>query len=431
MSCTHAARGLKVNALEAPTWHHLKLNDAHIDFPSTLRCSSKSSVSFEGDCLIEDSLLFDEELELLEASLKERLKKRALYIQEHQGKAVHNEDPSNLELPALSAYQKAQFANEMSTSLKERYASGMGPWADAFFAHHALNKHTILVPEGTSANCALEQRLESGTLNLACLDIIVKEGAQLTLDLRLFSESLCSCGSEKHADISDETQGVLGISLRIILHDSATLTLKSLQTNDTDHIVLENCSLLMANNAHFSWNQHEIGSCALYSGFKADLLGKQASIELKLSHLCALDTLKDFNYKFDHHGEETTTNFIANGILAGSATKTLRGTIDLICGCKGADASEHETVLITDERSSNRSLPVILCSEDDVSGAHGATIGHINEEQLFYLQSRGISAENAESLFIRAKIEEASLATTSPLQQEALERLATKLLTAH
>ena len=81
-------------------------------------------------------------------------------------------------------------------------------------------------------------------------------------------------------------------------------------------------------------------------------------------------------------------------------------------------------MLLADERVANRTVPVILCDEDDVAGNHGATIGHVAPKQLFYLASRGISPDDAERLFTAAAFEEAALAAPDPRTRAAIGRLA-------
>ena len=53
----------------------------------------------------------------------------------------------------------------------------------------------------------------------------------------------------------------------------------------------------------------------------------------------------------------------------------------------------------------NKTIPLILCAEEDVAGNHGATIGELDEETLFYFESRGIGKEDAENICARAAIE--------------------------
>ena len=79
---------------------------------------------------------------------------------------------------------------------------------------------------------------------------------------------------------------------------------------------------------------------------------------------------------------------------------------------------------MADERVVNRTVPVILCDEDDVAGNHGATIGHIRPEQLLYLASRGISPDDAERLFITATYQGAAIDAPDERTRTAVARLA-------
>ena len=95
----------------------------------------------------------------------------------------------------------------------------------------------------------------------------------------------------------------------------------------------------------------------------------------------------------------------AGGALRDAAEKTFRGTIDFKRGASGAVGSELETVLMLGEDAVNKTVPVILCAEEDVVGEHGASIGALDEETLFYFESRGIGRAQAEELLARAAIE--------------------------
>ena len=92
-------------------------------------------------------------------------------------------------------------------------------------------------------------------------------------------------------------------------------------------------------------------------------------------------------------------------------------------GCSGSVGAETETVLLLGERTSNISLPVILCDEDDVQGTHGATIGHVNADQLDYLASRGLDEAEIEALFFGAVYDLAASRAHTEKARAAIERL--------
>ena len=103
-------------------------------------------------------------------------------------------------------------------------------------------------------------------------------------------------------------------------------------------------------------------------------------------------------------GKKTNSNLDVKGILRDEAFKIFRGTIDFIRGCAGSKGSELEDVLLLDDTIVNQTIPLILCDEEDVEGDHGATIGQIDDEKLFYLKSRGIKEEDIYEMLAKARL---------------------------
>lgn len=64
-----------------------------------------------------------------------------------------------------------------------------------------------------------------------------------------------------------------------------------------------------------------------------------------------------------------------------------------------------ETVLLMNDTVVNQTVPVILCDEEDVEGNHGASIGRLDEDMLFYMQSRGMEKEAVYEMMADAKID--------------------------
>lgn len=94
-----------------------------------------------------------------------------------------------------------------------------------------------------------------------------------------------------------------------------------------------------------------------------------------------------------------------SGVVSENAFKIFRGTIDFIAGCAGSKGTESEDVLLLGEELVNQTIPLILCAEEDVEGNHGASIGKLDDQTLFYLASRGIPKEEAEKMLARARVD--------------------------
>ena len=82
-----------------------------------------------------------------------------------------------------------------------------------------------------------------------------------------------------------------------------------------------------------------------------------------------------------------------------------RGTIDFVRGSAGSAGDETEDVLLLSDDVINRTIPLILCAEEDVSGNHGATIGRIPEDIRFYLSARGLSEKDIVRMLEKARLD--------------------------
>ena len=88
----------------------------------------------------------------------------------------------------------------------------------------------------------------------------------------------------------------------------------------------------------------------------------------------------DMNLVVNHWGQKTTSEINAAGALKDDAQKIFRGTIDFKKGSAGSVGSEQETVLMLGDGVVNKTVPLILCAEENVVGNHGATIGELDED---------------------------------------------------
>ena len=104
---------------------------------------------------------------------------------------------------------------------------------------------------------------------------------------------------------------------------------------------------------------------------------------------------------------EMITNISEGAIseLLDKASKTFKGTLDFRTGSTGSAGDEQEDTLLLSPDVVNRTMPVILCQEEDVDGRHGATIGQLGEDTLFYMESRGISEEEAKKIMVKARLD--------------------------
>ena len=141
-----------------------------------------------------------------------------------------------------------------------------------------------------------------------------------------------------------------------------------------------------AENGQVELVQILLGRGDVYSDGRFELNGTGAGFTAGIGYLGQKRQTIDMNLTVNHWGQKTTCEINASGALKDDAQKIFRGTIDFKNGSAGSEGSEQETVLMLGDGVVNKTVPLILCAEEDVVGNHGATIGELDENTLFYFE---------------------------------------------
>lgn len=127
----------------------------------------------------------------------------------------------------------------------------------------------------------------------------------------------------------------------------------------------------------------------------AELLDEDCSFCVKTAYIAHKGAVLSENYLVRLYAPRGTCNLCTSGSLFDGAKKVYRGTIDFVKGCAHSKGSESEDILTLGGEVDNKSLPVLLCDEEDVEGVHAMSSGRLSAELLFYMESRGLSENEA------------------------------------
>jgi Fe-S cluster assembly protein SufD len=114
----------------------------------------------------------------------------------------------------------------------------------------------------------------------------------------------------------------------------------------------------------------------------------------------------DHNTSQNHAAPYATSDLLYKGALDDASGSVFRGIIRVSPGAQRTDAYQTNRNLLLSEEASAHSLPNLEIEADDVRCSHGATVGQLDEEALFYLQSRGLSRRRAERLVVRGFLQD-------------------------
>ena len=191
----------------------------------------------------------------------------------------------------------------------------------------------------------------------------------------------------------------------ITLGEGARLDMVQLREASGKDLSYNNVRVTCGDKAYFGWYRVVLGGAESYDNCSVNLAGRESSFAANVCYRLDGTEKYDLNCEAIHTGKRTESVISASGVLADKASKLMRGTIDFRTGCSGSVGNETEDVLLLSEEVRNQSVPVILCSEEDVVGNHGASIGRPDEDMLFYMETRGVDEETACEMLARAKID--------------------------
>ena len=157
-------------------------------------------------------------------------------------------------------------------------------------------------------------------------------------------------------------------------------------------------------NATLTCNMIDLTNGSTIIRYYSDIHGNSATSNINSAYIGYNHAKIDLNYIVDVHGKQCNTNIAVQGVLDNNANKHLKGTINFVTGCTDSKGAETEDCLLLNDNAHSISLPMILCSEESVDGKHATSVGKIEPNTLFYLQSRGLTRKQATNLIAHTKL---------------------------
>lgn len=401
------------SAMPAPTWSWLKVNDVTIQIPDDLERNCQ--VEIEAGDTLDNTTSFEGSV----AALQERIDSARTDKPADERAMITaatgaDRGAEELDIPALSTYEHRAALSEIACDVANDFETGVGADMRAYLNFLAGGTAVLATEEGEEAEATIRVTTHEGEASGASIDIVAAPNSTFSIALSLDSDA--------------DAPAFMGSTMRVFAGAGARVDITVYLTASDAVTCVEDSGFVLDKDARVSVRHVVLGGGFTATGLAADLRGDRSRIDVDTSYLASGTQQRDFNYIIRHRGRKTVSNMDANGVLTGTSKKCLRGTIDLIHGAKGAEGNERETVLLASKGVDNKTVPNILCDEDDVAGNHGATIGHVRPDQLFYAACRGLSQEQTEALFLSAKLEDAALQAPNDAVRANVVRLGNQII---
>ncbi|MBC6983260.1 Fe-S cluster assembly protein SufD [Caulobacter sp. 17J80-11] len=264
----------------------------------------------------------------------------------------------------------------------------------------ALGGREIAFGNGVTADGAAEARFEgAGTLRLrfvseaqatghqARATVVVPARAEL-----LVLESYEGAGSAYASNVT------LGFELG----EGARLTRIVLLEEPDDAISVSAAEVKVAPHAHYTQTVLASGAKLQRHETRVNHPGHGASVRLDGLYVLSGSRHADLTTVVDHQGVEGVTSQLTKGVVADSARGVFQGRIVVDRGADKTDARMGHHALILSDKAEVDAKPELEIYADDVSCAHGNTVGALDENALFYACARGIPEHEARVMLTQA-----------------------------
>jgi Fe-S cluster assembly protein SufD len=267
-------------------------------------------------------------------------------------------------------------------------------WDEKFAAHNAaMWQHGLLVhvPRGVVVEKPLYVRIanavEGGSIFWRLL-VVAEPESRFTL-------------IEEYASASPELQGYSNAAVEILVRDAAKIEYVSVQnlSRATWHFASHHARV--ERDAELDWVAGGFGSAKGKVRIQNDLAGQGATSRVTGAYFVDGTQHLDYDTFQEHMAPSTTSDFAFKGALRDKARAVWRGMIRVEEGAQKTNAYQENRNLLLSKTAHADSIPGLEILANDVRCTHGATLGQVDREQLFYLMTRGLTRSEAERLIVR------------------------------
>ncbi|MGH3064766.1 MAG: Fe-S cluster assembly protein SufD [Gaiellaceae bacterium] len=268
-------------------------------------------------------------------------------------------------------------------------------WEEEKFAAHnaAMWQHGLLVR--VPRNAVLEKPLhvrvansvEGGSLFWRLL-VVAEPGSRFTL-------------IEEYSSATPELRGYSNAAVEVFVEQGAKVEYVSVQnlSRETWHFASHHARV--DRDAELDWVAGGFGSAKGKVRIQNDLAGPGATSRVTGAYFADGTQHLDYDTFQEHIAPSTTSDFAFKGALRDTARAVWRGMIRVEEGAQKTNAYQENRNLLLSKTAHADSIPGLEIMANDVRCTHGATLGQVDREQLFYLMARGLSRSEAERLIVR------------------------------
>ena len=205
---------------------------------------------------------------------------------------------------------------------------------------------------------------------------------------------------ENYVNNQKEDKAPFSLVSEVVAHEGAQINYSSItnQPGEKRGTILRRG--LTYKDSLINWNVAAMDEADVYHDNTTNILGDGSEANLKIVTLGVKEQKTYFNSEVVNQGLSSKGDILQHGVLLDRSHIVFNGVGFIVKGATGSNAYQSSRMLTLSSEAKADANPMLLIDENDVMAGHGASLGRIDEEQLYYLQSRGLTRKESSRLLV-------------------------------
>ena len=205
---------------------------------------------------------------------------------------------------------------------------------------------------------------------------------------------------ENYINNQKEDKAPFSLVSEVVAHEGAQINYSSItnQPGEKRGTILRRG--LTYRDSLINWNVAAMDEADVYHDNTTNILGDGSEANLKIVTLGVKEQKTYFNSEVVNQGLSSKGDILQHGVLLDRSHIVFNGVGFIVKGATGSNAYQSSRMLTLSSEAKADANPMLLIDENDVMAGHGASLGRIDEEQLYYLQSRGLTRKESSRLLV-------------------------------
>lgn len=206
---------------------------------------------------------------------------------------------------------------------------------------------------------------------------------------------------EQYASIENDHSAIANIHIHVIAENGAKIQYSSLdQFGEKTNALIQRTGKAKR-DAEIHWALGAMNDGNVIEDIQMNLVGEGSASDVKTVAITHGNQIQGINVNVTNIGSHSLGNIFQHGVALDESTMTFNGIGHILKNSKNSDAQQESRVLMLSDDARADANPILLIDEYEVQAGHAASISRVNQEQLYYLLSRGLKRKQAEKLIIR------------------------------